>query len=226
MPTYRHLWNGLVLLLLMVGVCAGLLLSPGATPLVFLVAGTAGALVGAALRPRRAVRDAVLSGLTAAGMVGLALVDDRLFLGIGLLVGLTAPAVVAWVGQQVWPRRRARDDRPWILGRIGTDPTGATGDRAGPDRPGLDLARELGQLTDDQLCRAWRRSFATLHGAGSTAQRLAAVELRQAYLDELERRCPEAVEAWLDAGGRAASGPEKFFRDAARDGAARPDAHD
>ena len=36
-------------------------------------------------------------------------------------------------------------------------------------------------------------------------------DVRRAYLDELERRCPAAFAAWLESGARAAGDPGKFF---------------
>jgi ABC-type transport system involved in cytochrome bd biosynthesis fused ATPase/permease subunit len=76
------------------------------------------------------------------------------------------------------------------------------------------MADQLRALSDLELCRAWRRSFVELDAAASPATRLAVVQLRQAYLDELGRRRPDALQAWFDSGGRAASGPDKFFLDA------------
>ncbi len=44
--------------------------------------------------------------------------------------------------------------------------------------------------------------------------------LRQGCLDELERRHPSALHAWLDSGARASEGPERFLASRERPGAA------
>ncbi|GAB2656041.1 hypothetical protein [Kribbella swartbergensis] len=70
---------------------------------------------------------------------------------------------------------------------------------------------DLSALTDEELCLAWRRSFTELQSCTTDEQRLAVVTARNAYLDELERRAPEAFAQWLDSGPRAAGNPAKFF---------------
>lgn len=77
--------------------------------------------------------------------------------------------------------------------------------------PELDEIRAvLPELSDEQLCRAWRRSFLVLERA-DPCLRLSVVELRAAYLDEMSRRHPRQLAAWMASGGRAASGPDKYF---------------
>ena len=70
----------------------------------------------------------------------------------------------------------------------------------------------LESLDDDALCLAWRRSFLVLQSARSDRDRLAVVAQRQRYLDELERRSPQALETWLASGARAAGNPLPFLR--------------
>ena len=72
-------------------------------------------------------------------------------------------------------------------------------------------ADTLGSLDDEALCRAWRRSFVHLSASRLPARRLEVVSLRQAYLDELARRHPAAVQSWLVSGARAASNPMPFL---------------
>jgi hypothetical protein len=45
----------------------------------------------------------------------------------------------------------------------------------------------------------------------TVAARLRIVARRQTYLDELERRAPAQLGAWLAAGARAAGDPSKFI---------------
>ena len=67
-------------------------------------------------------------------------------------------------------------------------------------------------FSDEELCWAWRRSFARLvHASGPEAvARLA--EQRRGYLNELERRYPARFAAWISSGARAAGDPTPFFR--------------
>lgn len=67
-------------------------------------------------------------------------------------------------------------------------------------------------LDDVDLCLAWRRSYSLLQRTSTCAQRSAVVLTRQAYLDELAERDATAITAWLEAGARAASGPERFMQ--------------
>ncbi len=80
------------------------------------------------------------------------------------------------------------------------------------DEPMPDLSR----LDDEALCLVWRRSFLRLETARSAAERLAVVEQRQKYLDELQRRSPEGLAAWLAAGARASGNPLPYVGDARR----------
>jgi hypothetical protein len=57
-------------------------------------------------------------------------------------------------------------------------------------------------LTDEQLRTGWRATSATLRQEISTARRLATVDEREWYLDELERRNPSGFEAWLRSGSQ------------------------
>jgi hypothetical protein len=70
---------------------------------------------------------------------------------------------------------------------------------------------DLTALSEEELCLAWRRSFTELQSCTTHEQRLAVVAARNAYLDELERRAPEAFAQWLESGPRAAGNPAKFF---------------
>jgi hypothetical protein len=83
------------------------------------------------------------------------------------------------------------------------------------------LASELPELSEQQirelgtqeLCQQWRRSFLALEKAGTAAQRMRVVAQRQLFLDEMDRRSPTALAAWLASGARAAGGPERFLND-------------
>lgn len=66
-------------------------------------------------------------------------------------------------------------------------------------------------LSDNELCLAWRASFTVLQSAESPAARGQLVTLRQAYLDDIERRDPVALDAWLTSGARAAGDPARYL---------------
>jgi hypothetical protein len=69
----------------------------------------------------------------------------------------------------------------------------------------------LHALSDDELCRQWRFSFTALADAGTPGLRADVVRARQLYLDEIERRHPQDLQAWLASGARAAGNPMPFL---------------
>lgn len=56
------------------------------------------------------------------------------------------------------------------------------------------------ELTDDEMCQRWRAGCVYLRRPPSAAAAMRAVEQRQIYLDEFERRYPGAFAAWLASG--------------------------
>jgi hypothetical protein len=156
----------------------------------------------------RIVRVTFASGLITPAAVGLIAVFK--VAGVLLVVALaaTTPALTA-----KFPRGHRKEDPPAAQPEPVT-PAVATASSAGgsPD----DAARELDSLDDGALCLAWRRSFRLLETAPSTAIRLAVVQPRQKYLDELQRRSPEGLAAWLASGARASGNPLPYVEDARR----------
>lgn len=72
-------------------------------------------------------------------------------------------------------------------------------------------------LDDSELCNAWRTSFRKLEAATTASARADLVALRQACIDEMERRYPDGLRAWLESGARAAGNPSRYldrYRDA------------
>lgn len=67
-------------------------------------------------------------------------------------------------------------------------------------------------LTDSDLCTAWRSSYVALDRAIGPREKLRAVEIREVLLDELERRDPIGLEAWFRSGARPAGGPDRYLR--------------
>lgn len=66
-------------------------------------------------------------------------------------------------------------------------------------------------LSTAQLCRQWQDSYEALREAATAAARLRIVEARQRCLDELERRDPDGLNAWLASTASAASDPSRFL---------------
>lgn len=131
---------------------------------------------------------------------------------LGLLVVLTAGlSSRAVVGHVMWLARRPMnaqaDDRA-------PDTTPEEPRPEAVDADSLTLPEAMGPLRgldDLQLCRLWRESFWTLRRPARPGTVLCLVALREACLDELERRDAAALHAWLDSGARASGGPEKFL---------------
>jgi hypothetical protein len=121
----------------------------------------------------------------------------------GLLIALVAaalstPTVVRWVRQQVRPVEAHPSPAE------GPSPSWSGGWAAGNSKP-----PEV--MSEAELCFTWRRSFQALIESTTPAQRQAVVAVRQACLDELERRNPLALSAWLESGPTPAGGPERFL---------------
>lgn len=228
MNGYTKTWTWIGIPVLAAASVSAALQSLGGTVLMFAIGAVTGAVVTHERRqlahPTRAsradrrslTRPALLGGLLLTGSLGLAMVDGQLFLGVLILAAITSPPVV---GLAAGPRRPALAAPLAEVIDIDLAPSASGQSLAGYAHRVLALDLEsaladLGSMTDQELCRSWRRSYVLLDAASSTAGRLTIVQLRAGYLEELERRQPHALQAWLDAGGRAASGPDKFFSDA------------
>ena len=67
-------------------------------------------------------------------------------------------------------------------------------------------------MSDRELCRAWRTTARSLRRAPSVSERARLARNRQAYLDELVRRNPVAMRAWLGSGqARPDTDPGRFL---------------
>jgi hypothetical protein len=88
----------------------------------------------------------------------------------------------------------------------------------GPQLPPESTTRDLPvHLSTVDLCRVWRSTHRYLQEARSPDETASCARLRQLLLDELERRHPDAVAAWLATGACAADGPERFLPSDRRD---------
>jgi hypothetical protein len=75
-----------------------------------------------------------------------------------------------------------------------------------------DLDAVVATLTEPELCALWRSTFWELKMPHTAEERTTLVCLRQRCLDELDRRDPSALRAWLNSGARASGGPERFLK--------------
>jgi hypothetical protein len=156
----------------------------------------------------RILRVTVATGLMTPAAVGL--IATFKFAGVLLVAALAATTPVLTAK---FSRGQAQGDPAEARFEPATPP----GSAASPaDTPADDPARELGSLDDAALCFAWRRSFRLLETARSAAERLSIVEQRQKYLDELQRRSPLGLAAWLASGARASGNPLPYVEDARR----------
>ncbi|TDD57973.1 hypothetical protein E1263_21155 [Kribbella antibiotica] len=207
---YYRVWRAAVAALAGMGVVTALVfVAPGPNLAVFVFAGfTAGALsVSLGLsweQPsaevfRAAPRWAALGGGVAVAIIGYGAAVGVEVLLLLLVIAGTSPPVVAWFGWlEVAPNAPLKEQSPPKL-HAELKPL---------DAPALDYAVLLHDLTAAELCLAWRRSFGELR---RTEHWAATTDVRQAYLDELERRYPDEFVAWLASGPRAASDPRRFF---------------
>jgi hypothetical protein len=70
---------------------------------------------------------------------------------------------------------------------------------------------KLSKLTDEQLCTQWHDSYLPLQGPVSPGKAIGIVQQRQRCLDELERRHPFGLRAWLASGAWASSTPLPYL---------------
>lgn len=69
----------------------------------------------------------------------------------------------------------------------------------------------VADVDTSQLCHLWRATFWTVRDLHDPERALHVVELRQAVLDELERRHPDEVDRWLSSGHHVADGPSRYL---------------
>lgn len=214
MRTYRRIWLCCWGLLGTLGLILGLTTVPtiGVVGVFLTSAVVAGTVVAVSLtwgddhRPStlELVGPAVRGGLHGA-VVGVTVVVTSVSLGT-----LVLPLLVLLVGSSPWALRHgmrlARGAQPRET--VPPDSRGAAYARpgTGSGSPESDWAPAIRALSDEELCRSWRASYLSLQEAPS-ATYLELVTLREAYLDDLERRNPLGMRAWLDSGARAAGNP-------------------
>jgi hypothetical protein len=157
---------------------------------------------------RRSIDAGVSVGLTVVGLCGLVAVLGVIGLVVVLVLGATSPIVSSQAAGRLLRGNRTAART--------VAPTGALQSRSEARvSHGVpsSLPADCGALDGAELAMAWRRSFVRLERATSRVDRLAVVELRQRYLDELYRRYPEGMASWLASGARASGNPLPYLRD-------------
>ncbi|GAA1581636.1 hypothetical protein [Kribbella karoonensis] len=188
--------------------------------LLFAVAGATGGMIALVVlnpdettrRPREVwttvAKCTVLSGagtIVIAGLGSLAGTWTAVLVGLFVIGGspYVVPHWIGWFREPPAPRPAPRPARrPKKQAKAKHQPAA---------RPVEDLT-DLTDLSDEALCLAWRASFPGLQRAASPVDQLRVVEERRAYLDELARRHPDGVAAWLASNPRAAGDPTRFVR--------------
>jgi len=150
-------------------------------------------------RARRVVHSAAGAGACAGAFVGVAVVLQGTAFAVAFLLVATSPyALRAWSS---WCRPSMSSlDVSWAS--VATAMACAGGDhQLVPTVPRID------ELTDRQLCAAWQQSCSALDAATSAQTTARVVQERAVYVEELARRYPVGVTAWLIAGPVAVPDP-------------------
>jgi hypothetical protein len=147
------------------------------------------------------IRHTVLGGVIGTGCLGLAV-------GLGVaglvwILGVAATSRTTRVRARAW----LAEKRPPSAADAPETPATVVSPDAGPEMPPV----ELRDLDDEALCLAWRRSYVQLQQSTSASARIRHVQERQLLLDELERRDPTGLAAWLASGCRAAGNPLPYL---------------
>ena len=224
---YRVVWLLLCGLLGAVGALAAFTLSLGAViAALVMAAGVGGFLTWLVLTPEgdnprlpRGQRRAVAASTALSG--GGCVVS----IGLGTLLGAPTAVVlvifavggsprvirfcVRWLRQhdylQMSHRQGIAADRTGTLSEPVLEPGADAGSESSAP-----VRTDASELSDQDLCLAWRASFSALKRSSSPGRRVRIVAERQAYLDELERRSRRGIAVWLASGARAAGDPSPF----------------
>lgn len=203
MRIYRASWLAFCIVLGVIGLLAAFTWSPTPIILVFICAAFSGwGIAMIVLSPEDTIRIPPHRRGTVAWSAVLTGAGTVAFIGLGTLLGASAAVLLLLITAGGSPYATN-----WCVRRLhehGHPPEPP----ARPAAPAPGAAAS--SLSDDALCLAWRASFSALQRAQSAAQRLAIIEERRAYLDEIERRNAHGLAAWLASGPRAAGNPSRF----------------
>lgn len=195
MAIYRATWRVTGFGLLGVGLVLALLAWPlGAAAAVFAIGFVMGASVVLLMRElqveaTQAARTApagFATGLILVASGGLSTMLDMMILPVLVVVGLSSPRLVTYL----WRRLSTKA----LHGSRRTHGNPATS---------VGSTTHAASLTDAALCAAWNATCRELRRSPSASVDLGIVQARQAYLDEMERRNPHGLLAWMASGASA-----------------------
>ena len=137
---------------------------------------------------------ALVGALFLSGTGGWMQVSAGGALALAALSVLTAPPLVALVASR-WrqPQQVSGSTFDQVVARGGS------------------IADACRTFTTVELCLAWNQTFALYEATADCTERLRILTVREAFLDELERRDPAGLEAWLCSRRPAHEAPTMFF---------------
>ena len=156
---------------------------------------------------RRAVRITVVTALLVTAAVGLIAAFEIWALVIVVVLGAGSPPSRSFVRDRWRKNRGKHPDPPRNL------PFPTTSQPVVLETAWADHLEDLESLDDQALCLAWRRSFLLLQAAASTRASMLVVQQRERFLDELDKRSPQGLAAWMASGARAAGDPFPYLTD-------------
>lgn len=224
MRIYQIVWLSCCASLIVVGASAVVVLAPAAlAPWValFAAAGAVLSLLGAGwcgqpplrCRLRFAIGSALIGAATTCAVGGFAVLWGAHVLLLMLIVVFSCPGFVGgyvrWLNTPASPPATQIDSWSRVVEcRSSQQYVPAAQPDASPE---LELELELCDLTNLELCRAWRASHGVLTSPASVAQLMATVTERQQYLDEFERRNSSGFAAWLSSDVESLGNPLPFL---------------
>jgi len=143
-------------------------------------------------RIRRCMTHGALAAVTVMAVGGLCTVVGVMGLAVVVLLIGTSPPVIRQ------------------LVRVG-GLTGSSRHATRADGISRQDAERVRQMSTAELCQGWITSCHRLRQIPTPSAGLPLVQLRQLYLDELERRDPEGFNAWLASAASAAGDPTRFL---------------
>jgi hypothetical protein len=208
---YRDVWLTATAVVLVLGVWVAMAeLTPAAATALFVAAGLLGGCSALVLHGGERGAPQLAMEALVTGAAVLALCGYGAVLGAAAWLPLVAPVVSCpWViGHALRVARRwstCSSPAPHgssleaVLTGVGEiDPV------AMPHRPAPTA------MNVEELCWAWRRSYVRLQSCRTVAEVVQVVAERQQCLDEMERRNPGGLSAWLESGARAAGDPTRY----------------
>jgi hypothetical protein len=213
---YRDAWMTMTAVVLVCGVWAAVAELVLATVLtVFFFAAVLGGSVVVMMHDGdhpRTSRPRLVAESLLVGLGGVAVCGTFALLGTAAWLPLLVPVATSpWaVGHVVRVCRRRKPGHPAAHEASARTVLAIAAEPSPVVFPTLDPAT----LDLEELCWTWRRSYVCLQRCRTVAETSRVVAARQRCLDELERRNPDGLSAWLEAGARAASDPSRYLRPA------------